>query len=197
MRGRPGILVAMALLAGGWAFAQAPTIQKVDPPDWWVNSTVNPVRVLVRGQNLGGARVRCPRLACARIAVNPAGTYAFLANWGEPDCAGPESGGRTSPDAGAWVVDISDLTDPKTVGFIASSQDTRPGEGMQVVSITTKFFNGDMLVMNNEHCGKNGKGGVSPYDMTDPLKPKKLSEQFGYRAYLSRGDTNDIHSAFA
>jgi hypothetical protein len=133
----------------------------------------------------------------ADVAVNPAGTYAFLANWGEPDCAGPETGGQTSPDAGAWIVDITDLDEPTQVGFIPSSQDTRPGEGMQVVNITTTFFNGDMLVMNNEHCGKNGKGGVSLYDVTDPLKPKKLSEHFGDRANLSRGDTNDIHSAFA
>ncbi len=133
----------------------------------------------------------------ADVAVSPNGQWAFLANWGEPDCAGPEVGGQTSPDAGAWVVDISDLRDPKTVGFIASSQDTRPGEGMQVVNITTAHFSGDVLVMNNEHCGKNGKGGVSLWDVTDPLKPKKLSEHFGDRANLSLGDTNDIHSAFA
>lgn len=132
----------------------------------------------------------------ADVAVNPAGTYAFLANWGEPDCAGPERGGQNTPDAGAWVVDIRDLEDPKLVTFIPSSQDTRPGEGMQVVNVTTKFFSGDMLVMNNEHCGKNGKGGVSLYDVTNPAKPKKLSEHFGDRANLSLGDTNDIHSAF-
>ncbi|HET7727480.1 MAG TPA: hypothetical protein VFK54_09150 [Candidatus Limnocylindrales bacterium] len=133
----------------------------------------------------------------ADVAVNPAGTYAFLANWGEPDCAGPETGGQTSPDAGAWVVDIRDLENPELVTFIPSSQDTRPGEGMQVVNITTKWFTGDMLVMNNEHCGKNGKGGVSLYDVTDPERPKRLSEHFGDRANLSSGDANDIHSAFA
>lgn len=37
----------------------------------------------------------------ADVAVSPDGNYAFLANWGEPDCAGPEVGGQTSPDAGA------------------------------------------------------------------------------------------------
>ncbi|MEK7328743.1 MAG: hypothetical protein AAB217_26150, partial [Chloroflexota bacterium] len=133
----------------------------------------------------------------ADVTVNPAGTYAFLANWGEPDCAGPETGGQTSPDAGAWVIDISDLSNPVTVGFIPAHQDTRPGEGMQVVHITTKHFNGDMLVMNNEHCGPQGKGGVSLWDVTDPTKPFKLSEHFGDRGGLSAGDANDIHSAFA
>ncbi|MFI5624115.1 LVIVD repeat-containing protein [Nocardioides sp. NPDC051685] len=133
----------------------------------------------------------------ADVAVSPDGQWAYLANWGEPDCAGPEVGGQTSPDAGVWVVDISDLEDPKQVGFIPSSQDTRPGEGMQVVTITTPRFSGDVLVMNNEHCGKNGKGGISLYDVTNPRKPVKLSEHFGDRANLSLGDTNDIHSAFA
>jgi hypothetical protein len=130
----------------------------------------------------------------ADVTVNPAGTYAFLANWGEPDCAGPETGGQNTPDAGAWVVDIRDLENPNTVGFIPAHQDSRPGEGMQVVNITTKQFRGDVLVMNNEHCGKNGKGGVSLWNVTNPLKPFKLSENSGDKGFA---DVNDIHSAFA
>ena len=74
----------------------------------------------------------------ADVAVSPDNQYAFLANWGEPDCEGPETGGQTSPDAGAWVVDISDLENPVEVGFIPSHQDTRPGEGMQVIELDTK-----------------------------------------------------------
>jgi hypothetical protein len=136
----------------------------------------------------------------ADVTVSPDGDTAFLANWGEPDCAGPESGGQTSPDAGAYVVDISDIeTDPTSaelIGFIPSHQDTRPGEGMQVVEITTKSFSGDVLVMNNEACGKNSKGGVSLWDVTDPTKPKKLSEHFGDRS-PGTSDSNEIHSAFA
>lgn len=132
----------------------------------------------------------------ADVTVNPAGTYAFLANWGEPDCAGPETGGQTTPDAGAWVVDIRDLANPKKVGFIAHSQDSRPGEGMQVLRVTTKAFTGDVLVMNNEQCGKNGKGGVSLFNVTNPLKPFKLSEHWGDKPAGSR-DSFDIHSAYA
>ena len=100
----------------------------------------------------------------ADVTVSPDGDTAFL-NWGEPDCAGPESGGQTSPDAGAYVVDISNIeTDPgsaELIGFIPSHQDTRPGEGMQVVEITTSSFSGDVLVMNNEACGKNAKGRIT------------------------------------
>ena len=134
----------------------------------------------------------------ADVTVNPAGTYAFLANWGGP-CRTSESGGITIPDAGAWVVDIRDLKSPKKVGFIAAHQDSRPGEGMQVVSLTTPHYAGDVLVMNNEeYCevtGKTeGKGGVSLWDVSNPLKPVKLSENWGDR---NGSDVHQIHSAFA
>ncbi|HEX2029212.1 MAG TPA: hypothetical protein VHF25_14555 [Nitriliruptorales bacterium] len=131
----------------------------------------------------------------ADVAVSPDGNYAYFANWGEPDCAAnSEAGGRRDPDAGVYVVDISDIDDPELVGFIPHSQDSRPGEGLQALEVSTRFFTGTMLVANNEQCGKNGKGGVSLYDVTDPTQPKKLSEHFGDRGFA---DTNDIHSAFA
>ena len=121
------------------------------------------------------------------------GDYAYLANWGEPDCAGPEKGGVNTPDAGAWVIDISDPANPKEVNFIAMPQDTRPGEGMQVVHIETAKFTGDVLVMNAEACGKNYKGGFMLYDVTNPLKPVKLKEGFGDR---TGSDAHQTHSAF-
>lgn len=131
----------------------------------------------------------------ADVAVDPRGNHAYLAHWGEPDCAAnSEKGGVNSPDAGVYVVDISNPVAPRQAGFIPHSQDSRPGEGLQAVEIKTKWFNGVMLVSNNEQCGKNGKGGVSLFDVTNPLKPYKLSEHFGDRG---SADTNDIHSAFA
>ncbi len=131
----------------------------------------------------------------ADLAVSPDGTWVFLANWGKADCAAnSEKGGMNNPDAGVWVVDIEDIENPTLAGFIPHAQDSRPGEGMQVVALETKWFTGNVLVMNNEQCGKNGKGGVSLFDVTDPRKPYKLSEHFGDRG---SADTNDIHSAFA
>ena len=121
------------------------------------------------------------------------GNYAYLANWGEPDCAGPEKGGQKTPDAGAWVIDISDPTNPRRVNFIPMPQDTRPGEGMQVTHIETKQFRGEILVMNAEACGKNYKGGFMLYDVTNPLKPVKLKEGFGDR---TGSDAHQTHSAF-
>jgi hypothetical protein len=143
----------------------------------------------------------------ADVAVDPDGEVAYLAHWGEPTCAeNSEGGGKDTPDAGVWVIDISNVEsltavdtveeafDFPVITFIPHSQDSRPGEGMQVLDIDTKWFTGEVLVMNNEQCGKNGKGGVSLYDVSDPAKPRKLSEHFGDR---NPGDVNEIHSAFA
>jgi len=58
--------------------AQAPVVEKVDPPNWWAGYSINPVRLLVRGQHLAGARVTCAHLTCAVTRVSAAGTYAFV-----------------------------------------------------------------------------------------------------------------------
>jgi hypothetical protein len=122
------------------------------------------------------------------------GDYAYLANWGQEDCAAnSEAGGVHSPDAGAYVIDISDPANPKEVSFIGMPQDTRPGEGMQVTEITTSKFSGDILVMNAEACGKNYKGGFMLYDVSDPLNPVKLGEGWGER---TGADVHQTHSAF-
>ncbi len=51
-----GLLVLTAFLSSS-ASAQFPTVEKVDPPNWWAGMSINPMRVLVRGKNLQGARV--------------------------------------------------------------------------------------------------------------------------------------------
>jgi hypothetical protein len=127
--------------------------------------------------------------------------YIYVSKWGAPDCAGAETGGQGTPDGGAYVIDISDIVHPREVGFIATSQDTLVGEGMQALTLTTRAFSGDVLVMNHEGCGKNFKAGFSLWNITNPLKPVKLSEHFG--DFTTDGlhntphDANQYHSAFA
>src|SRR5918994_5463230 len=135
----------------------------------------------------------------ADVAVDPDGDYAYLARWGGADCAGPETGGQSTPDGGVYVIDISDPENPDEVGFIATHQDTLVGEGMQVVHLETAKFSGDVLVINHEGGGKNFKGGLSLWDVTNPLEPKKLSEHFGditISGAKSAPDVNQTHSAF-
>jgi glycosidase len=58
----------------------APAVIKVEPPSWWANHALNPVRLLVRGKNLQGARVSATRAETQANAmvVNSAGTYLFV-----------------------------------------------------------------------------------------------------------------------
>lgn len=127
--------------------------------------------------------------------------FAYVSKWGAADCTGPETGGQKTPDGGAYVIDISDPAHPREVGVIATSQDTLVGEGIQGLTLTTSSFSGDVLVMNHEQCGKNGKGGFSLWNITNPLKPVKLSEHAGDAtvdgAHNTPRDVNQYHSAFA
>ncbi len=129
------------------------------------------------------------------------GNYVYVSKWGAADCAGPETGGQNTPDGGVYVIDISNPASPAEVGFIASRQDTLVGEGMQALHIDTTRFAGDVLVANHETCGKNGRGGFSLWDVTDPLKPKKLTENAGDitidDSRVHPHASNEYHSAFA
>lgn len=59
--------------------AIAPEVLKVEPPNWWAGHSVNPVRVLIRGRNLRGARVAAAArgLKISNVKINDAGTYLF------------------------------------------------------------------------------------------------------------------------
>lgn len=63
------------------AKAQTPTVEKIDPPNWWANMSVNPVRVLVRGTNLNGANVAAPNnsgLRTYNYRASENGHYLFF-----------------------------------------------------------------------------------------------------------------------
>ncbi|HEX8180517.1 MAG TPA: alpha-amylase family glycosyl hydrolase [Pyrinomonadaceae bacterium] len=77
------LLTATLALVGAAAAAHAqtgaPAVTKVEPPNWWANHSINPVRVLLRGRNLTGARVEAvgAGLSVARVRVSAPGTYLF------------------------------------------------------------------------------------------------------------------------
>jgi hypothetical protein len=149
------------------------------------------------------------------------GNYAYLGAYAQDDCdianrslkdadnklLPGEKVGQTGPDGGVFVVDISDPAAPRQVGFIRTQQDTYVGEGVQVISLNTASFKGDVLVVNNEGCGSNFKGGFSLWDVTKPTQPQKLSEHMGDFTILNAQagidapntphDSNQVHSAFA
>lgn len=63
------------------AYAQAPQVFKVEPPSWWAGSSLNPVRLMIRGRDLWNARVQVstPGLrVIGRPVSNAQGTYLFV-----------------------------------------------------------------------------------------------------------------------
>jgi glycosidase len=77
------LLVAVSALVAALlplrAAAQPPTISKVEPPSWWIGSTVNPLRILVYGTHLTGAHLEIvdPGLRADNVRVSQGGTYLF------------------------------------------------------------------------------------------------------------------------
>src|ERR1043165_5753372 len=75
------LTLAFACAAASVCAAQRlPQVTKVEPPNWWANHSINPVRVMLRGQNLNGARVEAvgKGLRTGLARVNESGTYIFV-----------------------------------------------------------------------------------------------------------------------
>ena len=55
-------------------------VRKVEPPNWWVGQSLNPVRLLIYGTNLLGATVKCSAAAVkpGPARVSDSGTYLFV-----------------------------------------------------------------------------------------------------------------------
>lgn len=73
-------LLATVVAAGADVPQGSPAVAKVEPPSWWASHTLNPVRLLVRGSNMQGARVRATRAGTtvSNVVVNGRGSYVFL-----------------------------------------------------------------------------------------------------------------------
>ncbi|MDP9388663.1 MAG: hypothetical protein M3Q48_12310 [Actinomycetota bacterium] len=127
--------------------------------------------------------------APGRVAdVSAFGNYAYLAVRDPEGCS----------DAGVSVVDIFDPRGPEEVRFIDATEGSQPGEGSQVVNLATPAFTGQVLVFNNELCRLGGDGGVSLWDVTDPLNPVVLTAHAGDDTPPGLASRlHQIHSAFA
>jgi glycosidase len=74
------MLIIFAFAASVCAAQRLPSVTKVEPPNWWAGHSINPVRVLLHGQNLNGARVEAvgAGIRTGLVRVNEAGTYIFV-----------------------------------------------------------------------------------------------------------------------
>jgi hypothetical protein len=127
--------------------------------------------------------------------VNALGNYAYLGAFA-PECVA-----RGGAGTGVHVVDISDPTNPTKVGFVPAHPNNFVGEGVQVIHAETPAFRGDILIHNNEACdsAQPHHGGVSLWDVTNPLAPVPLAEGVGDNTPPKNPNINGVstsHSAF-
>jgi glycosidase len=68
------------LLVKASAGQTVPEVVKVEPPGWWPSHSINPVRVMVRGRSLTGARVEAigAGIRIGSVRANQAGSYLFI-----------------------------------------------------------------------------------------------------------------------
>lgn len=137
-------------------------------------------------------KLRFADAAEGRIAdVEVFGDYAYLSAFADPACQ----------DTGVYVADISDVRNPEQVGFIPTGPGSFVGEGVQVISLKTKAFRGDVLIFNNEICGDvvdGTVGGATLVDVSNPTAPVVLANGFGDLDPEGAGPgiAHQVHSAF-
>ena len=122
------------------------------------------------------------------------GNFAYLAAFDTGVCRG----------GGVAVMDITDLTRPRQTNFIPTGGNSYVGEGVQVISLNTSFFSGDLLIHNNEVCGADPDeatyGGVTLVDVTNPEREVFLAQgagDFEPESVFGPGVAHSSHSAFA
>ena len=71
--------LALWVISSTWTYA-APEVRKVEPPNWWIGHSINPVRLLIYGKGLGGADVRSSTgtIKCGPARASASGTHLFL-----------------------------------------------------------------------------------------------------------------------
>ena len=75
-----GFLLLIAYCSLLTVNAQTPTVEKIEPPNWWLNSSINPVRVMIRGKNLTGAKIESvnPAMTVSNPKASANGNYLFF-----------------------------------------------------------------------------------------------------------------------
>jgi neopullulanase len=73
-------LVLVCVSRSTYAAQDKPVILKVEPPNWWVRHSINPVRLLIYGKNLDGASVTSSSrdIRTGNVKISAAGSYLFV-----------------------------------------------------------------------------------------------------------------------
>jgi hypothetical protein len=155
-----------------------------------------------QGGHLPAGSFNVAQIGKLRVTNTPS-TVSDVAYLDDTAYLGEWAGGRPSPECtgGYWAVDITNPGQSSLIRFRSSHIDTYVTEGLQALNVDTPFFSGDLLLISNETCGTRGVGGLTLWDVDDPLHPVKLSEGEG-GDFTNNADgsispvAHDSHSAF-
>lgn len=76
------LLITLLILLGSISVRSqsVPIVTKVEPPNWWANHSVNPVRLLVRGENFQNSSIKSidKNLKVSNFRISSRGDYIFF-----------------------------------------------------------------------------------------------------------------------
>ncbi len=121
-----------------------PKATKVEPPNWWANHTINPVRLLVRGENFQKAKIvsKSSVLKVSNIKINGRGDYLFF------DVTIPQNA-----KVGKYEFEVSTTNGKTIVPFeilapVKKDNQTITNDDVIYLIMTDRFADGD--VSNNK-----------------------------------------------
>lgn len=91
--------------------------------------------------------------------------FAYVGTWGAGDAKCPATGIR--------IVDLANPQQPRLIGAVAEIPKTTQ-EDVEVLSVSTSSFHGDLLVAGIQTCGWEGPQGLDLWDVSDPYHPQHL-----------------------
>src|SRR6266566_3475475 len=96
------------------------------------------------------------------------GNFAYVGTWSGP-----------CPGTGVKIIDVANPASPKLVATAAGYPNTS-AEDMEVLSVRTPAFTGDLLATGLQDCGLEGQApgltGVDLWDVTDPRHPVRTDD---------------------
>ena len=135
-------------MLGAAVLAQAPAVEKVEPPNWWAGHSVGTVRLLVRGSGFRDAAVRSanPELTVANVRVNGTGTYVFFDVRIAPAARAGKYRFELTADGGKVQV-------PFEISPLAKAPQTITNDDVIYLIMTDRFADGD--ASNNKNVDRS------------------------------------------
>jgi hypothetical protein len=197
-----GALAALVAIQVGSSAARAESREPTAKPDPLGERLIRAAQGLQGSGGSGRAAGRHTRLL-GKLHM-PGGLHGDV--WAHGDFAYVGTWSGPCPGTGVKVVDVSDPARPHQVATLGSYSNTSD-EDMEVLSVDTTFFTGDLLAVGLQDCGLEGQPpgltGVDLWDVTVPASPSHLGfyeapASFGvHEVSLTKQVSGDTQRVFA